>query len=136
MTELVVLLDDDGAAVGTAPKATVHHADTPLHLAFSAYLVTPDGDLLRHPARAGQAHLPRGLDQLGLRPPRAGRGPGRGGAAPARRTSSGCVVGELRLVLPAFAYRAEMDGVVENERCPVYVGDVDEADARRPTRPR
>ena len=30
----------------------------------------------------------------------------------------------LRLVLPRFAYRAEMDGVVELEQCPVYAGRV------------
>lgn len=44
--ELVVLASEDGARVGTAPKATVHTADTPLHFAFSCYLLDDEGRLL------------------------------------------------------------------------------------------
>ena len=120
--ELVVLLDEDGRAVGTADKAGVHHADTPLHLAFSCYVFDDAGNVLRHPAGAAQAHVPRRVDQQLLRPPgarRAARGrrtpPGRAGAR--HRPST-----DLRLVLPRFRYRAEQDGVVENEMCPVFVG--------------
>ncbi|MBV9823331.1 MAG: isopentenyl-diphosphate delta-isomerase, partial [Actinobacteria bacterium] len=46
MTELIVLVDEAGAAVGTAPKSTVHHADTPLHLAFSSYVFDRQGRFL------------------------------------------------------------------------------------------
>ena len=44
--ELVVLASEDGARVGTAPKATVHTADTSLHFAFSCYLLDDEGRLL------------------------------------------------------------------------------------------
>ncbi len=44
--ELIVLLDDDGTAIGTMPKPLVHHGETPLHRAFSAYLFDDRGRLL------------------------------------------------------------------------------------------
>ena len=44
--ELVVLLDEAGNAVGTAAKRDVHHASTPLHLAFSCYVFDREGSVL------------------------------------------------------------------------------------------
>src|SRR3712207_8837818 len=44
--ELIVLVDDDGREIGTLPKPEVHHGETPLHRAFSAYLFSDDGRLL------------------------------------------------------------------------------------------
>ena len=38
-----MLVDDDGRAIGTLPKPEVHHGETPLHRAFSAYLFDDDG---------------------------------------------------------------------------------------------
>ena len=44
--EEVVLLDETGSAIGTAAKSEVHHDRTPLHLAFSCYVLDEQGRLL------------------------------------------------------------------------------------------
>lgn len=123
MTELVVLLDEHGRAVGTQDKATVHHGATPLHLAFSAYLLDPDGALLVTQRASSKVTFPGVWTNSVCGHP----GPDEALDAAARRRARdelGVAVGELRLVLPEFSYVAEQDGVVENERCPVFVGVV------------
>jgi len=131
-TEQVVLLDEEGRAVGTADKATVHHAETPLHLAFSCYLFDGAGRLLLtrralhkptwpgawtnsvcgHPAPGEpieDAVRRRVLDEVGVR-------------------AQG-----VRLMLPGFRYRAVMpNGVVENEMCPVFVASTSDDLAPNP----
>ena len=121
--ELVVLVSPEGEAIGTAPKASVHHADTPLHLAFSVYLFDDSGSLLLTRRALGKATFP------GVWTNSACGHPAPGEAlhdAVRRRVDDelGVVVGDLRLVLPRFSYRAEQDGIVELELCPVLVGRV------------
>lgn len=123
--EHVVLLDEEGNAIGTAPKAEVHTASTPLHLAFSCYVLGDDNKLLvsrraltkktwpgvwtnafcGHPARdesLEDAVHRRAREELGTR------------------------VRDVELVLPNFRYQARDDsGIVENEICPVHVARLD-----------
>lgn len=42
----VVLVDEQGQPVGSAPKNIVHTAETPLHLAFSCHVLNGDGEVL------------------------------------------------------------------------------------------
>jgi len=119
--ELVVLVSADGHATGTAPKATVHHADTPLHLAFSAYLFDDRGSLLVTRRALSKATFPGIWTNSACGHPAPGE-PVEDAVLRRARDELGLGVRDLRLVLPRFSYRAEMDGTVEWELCPVLAG--------------
>jgi isopentenyl-diphosphate Delta-isomerase len=124
MEELVVLVDENNNPVGTAPKATVHTTDTPLHRAFSLFLFNSKKQLLLTkraqtkktfpgvwtntvcghvaPDETMIASATRRLDQeLGIKNDQ---------------------VRDLKEVSP-YRYRfVDANGIVENEICPIFVG--------------
>ncbi len=125
--EEVILLGEDGSAIGTAPKAEVHHADTPLHLAFSCYVFDEAGRfLLTQRAR----HKPT-FGGVWTNSCCGHPAPGEAIEDAVRRRVEqeiGVTLDDLRLVLPGFRYRAVMDnGVTENEMCPVFVATTRDA---------
>ena len=122
----VVLLDEAGAPVGEARKSEIHHDDTPLHLAFSCYVLDPEGRLLVTTRATTKPSFPGVVTNTVCGHPI----PGEDLAQAVRRRARselGVDVRDLRLVLPEFGYRAAMNGLVEYERCPVFVGWTDDS---------
>lgn len=118
--ELVVLVDEDGNAIGSAPKATVHHAQTPLHLAFSCYVFDHAGRLLLTRRAHDKPTFPGVWTNSFCGHPSPGEDMFE---AVERRAEEelGLTLETLTLALPAFRYTATgTNGVRENELCPVF----------------
>ena len=130
--ESVVLLDETGHSIGTAAKATVHHAETPLHLAFSCYLFNEAGQFLLTRRATSKLTWPGVWTNTCCGHPLPGE-PMSVSVRRRLRDELGIGTARLELVLPRFRYRALMDnGVVENEVCPVYAAYCDAVPAPDP----
>jgi isopentenyl-diphosphate Delta-isomerase len=120
LVENVVLVDETGCARGTAAKAAVHHAKTPLHLAFSAYLFNRTGQFLLTRRAESKPTWPGVWTNTCCGHPLPGE-PVADSVRRRLRQELGIGAAELVLVLPRFRYHARMaNGVLENEVCPVY----------------
>ncbi|MCY7287701.1 MAG: isopentenyl-diphosphate Delta-isomerase [Cryobacterium sp.] len=121
LEELVVLLDESGREIGTAPKVGVHDTDTALHLAFSCHVLNPAGEVLVTRRALSKKTWPGVWTNSFCGHPLPGEG---FQAAIERRAffELGLLIGNLTVTLPDFRYRAvDSSGIVENEICPVYL---------------
>lgn len=126
MTDVVVLVDDQGHPLGTVPKATVHTTNTPLHLAFSCYVIY-NGNILITRRALGKKTWPGVWTNSAC-----------GHLAPTETAEQALnrwvphelginQVHNVRCILPEFRYRAvDSHGIVENEICPVFIADITE----------
>lgn len=119
--DMVVLVDENNVPIATARKLPTHDADTPLHRAFSVFIFSEEGELLLQQRAGSKKTWPLvwsnsccGHVMLHETTADAAR----------RRVKFelGLTGIRLKCILPDFRYRAEKDGVVENEICPVFVG--------------
>ncbi|TVP70538.1 MAG: isopentenyl-diphosphate Delta-isomerase [Nitriliruptor sp.] len=118
--ELVILVDEAGNATGSAPKATTHHAETPLHLAFSCYVFDRAGRLLMTQRAHDKSTFPGVWTNSFCGHPSPGEDIFE---AVERRAGQelGLTLEALTLALPTFRYEATgANGVRENELCPVF----------------
>ncbi len=116
----VVLLDDEGRAIGTAPKSSVHGTDTALHLAFSCHVVNEDGQVLVTRRALDKKTWPGVWSNSFCGHPK----PAEPVLAAVHRRAEfelGITLEDIELALPLFRYRAtDSTGIVEHEVCPVY----------------
>lgn len=129
--EMVVLVDEENNPLGTARKSETHHADTQLHRAFSVFLFNSNGELLMQRRAFSKLTWPGvwsnsccGHTMLNERTEQA--------AVRRLAFELGLRNVELKMALPDFRYRAEKDGIVENEICPVLVGYTDQEPSLNP----
>ncbi len=122
--DYVVLLDERGQPVGQQRKSTVHHQETPLHLAFSLYLFDADRRLLMTRRALGKVTWPGVWTNTCCGHPRPDE-PMHDAISRRLDAELGLEVTELDCVLPDFAYRTrDVGGVWENEICPVFTGRI------------
>lgn len=121
--EVVILADDNGQPAGTEKKVAVHTANTPLHFAFSAWVLREGKVLLTRRALTKQTWPGVWTNSFCGHP-----APGETNEqAVLRRAAFELGINTEQLtepieVLPDFSYRAvDSSGIVENEICPVFV---------------
>ncbi len=119
----IVFVDENNTPIATGDKLASHTNNTRLHRAFSIFMFNDEGEFLMQQRALSKKTWPGvwsnsccGHVMLHETVEKAAK----------RRLNFelGIKGVDLRLALPEFWYRAEKDGVVENEICPVLIGMV------------
>lgn len=121
----VILLSEDGDAIGVFSKDEVHTTHTPLHLAFSCHVLDENGRILVTRRALSKRTWPGVWTNSFCGHPRPGESMT---DAVHRRAQDelGLTVTDVTMVLADYRYRAvDASGIVENEICPVHVARID-----------
>jgi len=121
LKETIVLVDSDGKQIGTAEKLASHHAQTPLHLAFSCYIFDASGRLLVTRRASAKKVWPGVWTNSVCGHP----APGETTIAAIQRRLDyelGMSGRHIALAVPKYIYKTPpFKGVVEHEYCPIYL---------------
>ncbi len=121
MPELVVLVDEANIPIGTADKNAVHTANTPLHRGFSLFIFNSKRQVLLTKRADTKKTFPGVWTNTVCGHP----APGESVTAAAKRRLShelGIADVDVEEVAP-YRYRvADQNGIMENEICPICVG--------------
>lgn len=121
MIELVILVNDQNEEIGTASKDSVHSVNTPLHRAFSVFIFNKNKQLLLQQRSSAKKTFPL----LWSNSCCGHLSPGETVVAAAnRRLWEELKIKplNLKIVLPDFRYKTSLNGIMENEICPVLIG--------------
>ena len=121
----VVLVDENNKELGVMDKIKVHTDSTPLHRGLSVFLFNSKNELLLQQRAVSKLTFPGVWSNSCCGHPQ----PGEKEIEAARRhmeSELGIKEADIHLVLPDFRYTAEMNGIMENELCPVFVAFSDE----------
>ncbi|OGH13778.1 MAG: isopentenyl-diphosphate delta-isomerase [Candidatus Levybacteria bacterium RIFCSPHIGHO2_01_FULL_38_26] len=123
--EHVVLVNENNKILGTASKLETHNNDTPLHRGFSLFLFNKEGELLLQQRSAKKKTWPfvwsnsccghPALDESSI-------------DAAKRRLNFELGITKTKIfeIIPDFRYKVELNGIIENEICPILIGFTDQ----------
>jgi isopentenyl-diphosphate delta-isomerase len=121
--DTVILVDERGGAIGTAPKLIAHVAPGQLHLAISVFLYRDDGKLLLQQRARSKYHFPQVWANACCSHPSPGESAAQAAAA---RVSEELGIDAELTSAGAITYRAPCptSGLVEHEYDWIFVGEV------------
>lgn len=124
MKEMIVLVDKNGNEIGQAEKLTSHHANTPLHRAFSCYIFNDRGEFLL----TQRAHAKKVWPGVWTNSVCGHPAPGEETVDAIERRLQyelGMTAKDFELILPKYTYKTPaFEGIIEHEFCPVYLARI------------
>ncbi len=120
--EPVILVDESNTPIGLTEKATVHTKSTPLHRGFSVFLFNDKGEVLLQQRSMQKITWPGVWSNTCCGHPLPDEDVEQA-AVRRLKYELGIDVDKQSIIniFPNYRYRAERQGVVENEFCPVMV---------------
>ena len=117
---LVVLVDENNRVLKTAPKLETHNANTPLHRGFSVFLFNSKGNLLLQQRSKTKKTFPLVWSNSCCGHPSLNES----SIDAAKRYLEhelGIKNAEVFEIISDYRYKVSMNGVFENELCPILV---------------